>query len=254
MSLHGKVVLVTGASRGIGREIALACAHAGADVACAATSEANAMHTVDPIVRLGRRAVAIGGRVEQAAAVEAMIEKTTQALGPIDILVNNAGQPLVKPVVDMEEGDWDALMDTHAKGTFLCARAVARQLLARKAPGVILNIGSIGGINAFPHRLAYCAAKAAIHQMTKVMAIEWAKDNIRVNCIAPGYIRSDLTDGLAQEGLLDLGKLLGRIPTGELGTGPDVAHAAVFLAGDEARYITGALLAVDGGWLAYGFV
>lgn len=254
MSLHGKVVLVTGASRGIGREIALAFAHAGADVACAATTEDNARQTVDPIVRLGRRAIAVGGRVEEAAAVEAMVERTTQELGPIDILVNNAGQPLVKPVVNMEESDWDALMDTHAKGTFLCARAVARQLLARKAPGVILNIGSIGGINAFPLRLAYCAAKAAIHQMTKVMAIEWAKDNIRVNCIAPGYIRSDLTEGLAERGLLDLGKLRGRIPSGELGTGQDVAHAAVFLAGDEARYITGALLAVDGGWLAYGFV
>jgi NAD(P)-dependent dehydrogenase (short-subunit alcohol dehydrogenase family) len=254
MSLHGKVVLVTGASRGIGREIALACAHAGADVACAATTEANAMHTVDPIVRLGRRAVAIGARVEQAQAVDAMLERVTRSLGPVDVLVNNAGIPQVKPVVEMEEADWDAVMDINAKGAFLCARAVARQLRARKAPGVILNIGSISAINAFPSRLAYCASKAALHQMTKVMAIEWAKDDIRVNCIAPGYIQSDLTESLSQRGLLDVAKLRGRIPQGKLGSGQDVAHAAVYLASDEARYVTGAVLAVDGGWLAYGFV
>jgi NAD(P)-dependent dehydrogenase (short-subunit alcohol dehydrogenase family) len=198
--------------------------------------------------------VAIGARVEQAAAVEAMLERVTRSLGPVDVLVNNAGIPQVKPVVDMEEADWDAVMDINAKGAFLCARAVARQLRARKAPGVILNIGSISGINAFPSRLAYCASKAAMHQMTKVMAIEWAKDNIRVNCIAPGYIQSDITESLSQRGLLDVAKLRGRIPQGNLGSGQDVAHAAVYLASDEARYVTGAVLAVDGGWLAYGFV
>src|SRR5262249_46430633 len=120
--------------------------------------------------------------------------------------------------------------------------------------GVILNIGSIAGINAFPSRLTYCASKAAMHQMTKVMAVEWAKDNIRVNCIAPGYIMSDITEGLAKRGLLDVGKLRGRIPAGDLGHGMDIAHAVVYLASDEARYITGSLLAIDGGWLAYGFV
>jgi len=209
---------------------------------------------VDPIVRLGRRAIAVGARVESAADVEAMLNKATQELGPVDVLVNNAGIPQVKPVAEMEESDWDAVMDVNAKGTFLCARAVARQLLARKAPGSIINIGSIAGINAFPSRLAYCASKAAMHQMTKVMAVEWAKDNIRVNCVAPGYIASDITESLSKRGLLDLGKLRGRIPMGDLGNGLDIGHAVVYLAGDEARYITGALLAVDGGWLAYGFV
>ncbi|HEX7928764.1 MAG TPA: 3-oxoacyl-ACP reductase family protein [bacterium] len=253
MTLQGKVVLVTGASRGIGREIALACAKAGADVACAATTEANAQGTADAVTRLGRRSVAIGARVELSAGVDAMLKRTTEALGPVDVLVNNAGIPRVKPVVEMEEEDWDAVMDINAKGTFLCARAVARQLLARKAPGSIINIGSIAGINAFPARLTYCASKAAMHQMTKVMAIEWAKDNIRVNCVAPGYIGSDITEGLSRKGLLDLGKIRGRVPMGDLGNGMDIAHAVVYLATDEARYITGAVLAVDGGWLAYGF-
>jgi NAD(P)-dependent dehydrogenase (short-subunit alcohol dehydrogenase family) len=254
MTLHGKVALVTGASRGIGREIALAFARAGADVACAATTEENARKTADPIIRLGRRAVAIGARVESAQAVDAMLASATQALGPVDVLVNNAGIPQVKPVTEMEEADWDAVMDVNAKGAFLCTRAVARQLLARKAPGVILNIGSVTGVNAFPGRLAYCASKAALHQMTKVMAIEWAKEAIRVNCIAPGYIASDITESLVRRGVLDLAKVRARIPMGELGHGSDVAHAAVYLASDEARYITGAVLVVDGGWLAYGYL
>jgi NAD(P)-dependent dehydrogenase (short-subunit alcohol dehydrogenase family) len=183
-----------------------------------------------------------------------MIRRTTEELGPVDVLVNNAGIPQVKPVVEMEEADWDAVMDVNAKGAFLCARAVARQLLTRKAPGSIVNIGSIAGIDAFPSRLAYCASKAAMHQMTKVMAVEWAKDNIRVNCVAPGYIMSDITEGLSKSGLLDVGKLRGRIPMGDLGNGSDVAHAVIYLASDEARYVTGAVLAVDGGWLAYGFI
>jgi NAD(P)-dependent dehydrogenase (short-subunit alcohol dehydrogenase family) len=254
MTLHGKIALVTGASRGIGREIALALAHAGADVACVATREENAAHTVDPILRLGRRACAIAARVERPSDVAAMVERAGRELGPIDILVNNAGIPTVRPVVDMAEGDWDAVLDVNAKGVFLCSQAVARQLIARKSPGVILQIGSISGINAFPDRLAYCASKAAVHHMTKVMAAEWAVHGIRVNCVAPGYIHSDITAGLAEQGLLDLAALRRRIPQGELGQGRDVAQAAVYLAGDGARYVTGSVLVVDGGWLAYGFV
>jgi NAD(P)-dependent dehydrogenase (short-subunit alcohol dehydrogenase family) len=253
MKLAGSVALVTGASRGIGKAIALALARAGADVACAATRAENARATVDEILALGRKAVALGAQVERADDVTALVRAATEALGLVDILVNNAGISNPKPVLEMSEADWDQTFDINAKGAFLCAQAVARRLAEGKRPGVVLNIGSIAGVNAFPRRLTYCSSKAALHQMTKVMAIEWAPLGIRVNCLAPGYIHSDITEGLSQRGLLDLGALRRRIPQGELGRAEDIASAAVYLCSEEARYLTGSIVNVDGGWLAYGF-
>ncbi|HUJ76097.1 MAG TPA: 3-oxoacyl-ACP reductase family protein [bacterium] len=253
MILSGKVALVTGASRGIGKHIALALAQAGADVACAATEASHCAGTVQAILPTGQRAVALGARLEHAPAVSALVEQATQALGPVDILVNNAGVPQVKPVLDMTEEDWQRVLDVNAKGAFLCAQAVARQLVARHAPGVVLNIGSIAGQNAFPLRLAYCASKAALHHMTRVMAVEWAPHQIRVNCLAPGYIQTDITEGLARQGLLDVDKLRGRVPQRRLGTPQDIAEVAVYLVSDAAPYMTGSIVTVDGGWTAYGF-
>ncbi len=253
MSLAGKVALVTGASRGIGKAIALALAQDGADVACAATIAANASVTVDEILKLGRKSLAVGARVEEAAQVAAMVQKVSDGLGTIDILVNNAGISSPKPILDMTEADWDQTMDINAKGVFLCSQAVVHRLRDTQRPGAILNIGSIAGTNAFPRRLTYCSSKAALQQMTKVMAIEWASLGVRVNCLAPGYIHSDITAGLSQRGLLDLGALRRRIPQGDLGKVEDIAAAAVFMVSDEARYMTGSTVTVDGGWLAYGF-
>ena len=251
--LAGKVALVTGASRGIGKAIAIALAQAGADVACAATRAENARATVDEILALGRKAVAVGAQVENAAQVAAMVKRASDALGVVDILVNNAGISSVKPVLDMTEADWDDVMDINAKSAFLCSQAVAKQLVAHKRPGAVLNIGSISGINAFPRRLTYCASKAAMHQMTKVMAVEWAPLGIRVNCLAPGYILTDIAEGLSQQGLLDLSAIRKRVPQGDLGRAEDMSATAVFMCSDEAHYMTGSIVAVDGGWLAYGF-
>jgi NAD(P)-dependent dehydrogenase (short-subunit alcohol dehydrogenase family) len=253
MRLAGKVALVTGASRGIGKAIALALAQAGADVACAATIAGNASETVDEILKLGRKSLAVGARIEEAAQVTAMVHKVSEGLGTIDILVNNAGISSPKPILDMTEADWDQTMDINAKSVFLCSQAVARRLRDTQRPGAILNIGSIAGTNAFPRRLTYCSSKAALQQMTKVMAIEWASLGIRVNCLAPGYIHSDITAGLSQRGLLDLGALRRRIPQGDLGKAEDIAAATVFMVSDDACYMTGSTLTVDGGWLAYGF-
>jgi len=252
MKLAGKVALVTGASRGIGQAIAVALARAGADVACAATRAENARGTVELILAMGRKAVALGALVERAGEVAAMVLKATEELGVVDLLVNNAGISNPKPVLDMTEADWDQTFDINAKGVFLCSQAVARLLREQGRPGVVLNIGSIAGINAFPRRLTYCSSKAAVHQMTKVMAVEWAPLGIRVNCLAPGYIHSDITEGLSRRGLLDLDALRRRIPQGDLGRAEDVATAAVYMCSDEARYMTGSIVNLDGGWLAYG--
>lgn len=254
MSLEGKVAVVTGASRGIGKAISLMLAREGADIACVATSEANARSTADEVLALGRRASALGARVENGAQVTELFASCEKQLGPVDILVNNAGVVGPKPILEMSEAEWDHQLGVNAKGPFLCAQAAARQMSARGMPGVIINIGSIAGNNAFPNRIGYCASKAALHHMTRVMALEWAELGIRVNCIAPGYILTDIFKNLAAQGILDQKGLEGRIPQGKLGEVDDIARAAVYLAGEGAKYVTGSVLTVDGGWDAYGYL
>lgn len=254
MSLEGKIAVVTGASRGIGKAISLMLAREGADIACVATSEANARSTADEVLALGRRASALGARVENGAQVTELFASCEKQLGPVDILVNNAGVVGPKPILEMSEAEWDHQLGVNAKGPFLCAQAAARQMRARGMPGVIINIGSIAGNNAFPNRIGYCASKAALHHMTRVMALEWAELGIRVNCIAPGYILTDIFKNLAAQGILDQKGLEGRIPQGKLGEVDDIARAAVYLAGEGAKYVTGSVLTVDGGWDAYGYV
>lgn len=273
MTLSGKIALVTGASRGIGEGIALALAEAGADVVCAATRAGNAEATADAVRALGRRALAVGGAVESAEAVAAMFDRAEAELGAVSILVNNAGIAMQKPVLEMDEADFDRIYGINAKGVFLCSQRAARAMISRAGEGgkdgdsgggglrdggedlgVIVNIGSIAAENAFPNRLGYCGSKAAVNQMTRVMALEWAGHGIRVNCVAPGYIRTDIVAGLIERGVIDEGGLTGRIPQRRLGGVGDVASAVVYLAGNAAGYITGAVLTVDGGWDAYGYV
>lgn len=254
MSLEGKIAVVTGASRGIGKAISLMFAREGADIACVATSEANAEGTRDEIRGLGRRALAIGARVEESAQVASLFEQVQSGLGPLDILVNNAGVVGPKPILEMSEADWDHQLGVNAKGPFLCAQAAARQMSAQGKPGCIINISSIAGTNAFPNRIGYCASKAALNHMTRVMALEWAELGIRVNCIAPGYILTDIFKNLAAQGILDQKAMEGRIPQRKLGEVDDIARAAVYLAEDGAKYVTGSVLSVDGGWDAYGYI
>ncbi|HKI97554.1 MAG TPA: 3-oxoacyl-ACP reductase family protein [bacterium] len=253
MTLAGKIALVTGASRGIGADVALALAEAGADVVCAATSVANAEPVAERVRTLGRRALALAARVEDAAEVAALFERAEAELGPVHLLVNNAGIAQPKPILEMDEAIWDRVVDINLKGVFLCAQRAARTM-RDQGGGVIVNIGSIAGENAFPNRANYCASKAAVHHLTRVMAIEWAALGIRVNCVAPGYIRTEMIDELAQRGILDTAKLEGRVPQRRLGMGRDIADAVLYLAGEGAQYVTGTVLTVDGGWDAYGYV
>ena len=248
----GKVAVVTGASRGLGKSIALELADAGARVACLATRAENAAGIVAEIQRKGGEAVAMGCRVEVGVEVTKAFTQLEQTFGAVNILVNNAGVTYPELTLEMTEENWDLHMDVNAKSVFLCSQAAARQMKTHGG-GCIINIGSILGRNAFPATLGYCASKAAVDHMTRVMAIEWARYGIRVNCIAPGYVRTDLIDRLAEEGKLTLRDLERRTPQRRLGTGADIAKAVRYVASDDAGFMTGEVLVIDGGWSAFGY-
>lgn len=247
-----KVAVVTGASRGLGKAIALELAGEGARVACMATRAENATEIVSEIKSKGGDAIALGCRVESSAEVTTAFAQVEQQLGAVDILVNNAGVTYPELTLEMTEENWDLHMDVNAKSVFLCSQAAARQMKAHGG-GNIINIGSILGRNAFPATLGYCASKAAVDHMTRVMAIEWARYGIRVNCIASGYVRTDLIDRLAEEGKLTLKDLERRTPQRRLGAGADIAKAVRYLASDDAGFVTGEVLVIDGGWSAFGY-
>jgi NAD(P)-dependent dehydrogenase (short-subunit alcohol dehydrogenase family) len=249
------VALVTGASRGIGAEIARRLAADGYDVACAATSTANALGVADELTNNGsRRAVPVEIRVQDPGSVERAVAEIENALGPISLLVNNAGVNRVAPVHEQTVEDFDAVLDVNLRGVFICSHFVSRRIIASGSPGSIINIGSVAGIDAFPGRSAYAASKAGVHHLTRVMALDLAPHRIRVNAVAPGYVRTDLVQGLLDDGTLDAATLLRRIPLGEFGETADIAAAVSWLAGPESRYVTGETLVVDGGWAAYGHV
>ena len=244
-NLKGKTAIVTGASRGLGRAIAEGLADAGARVGCVATKHENALPIVDTLRERGAEAEAFGCHVERGAEVERLFADADDRLGAIDILVNNAGISEPMATLDMTEENWDRHMDINCKSIFLCAQAAARRM-KDNGGGVIVNIGSILGRNAFPATLGYCTSKAAVDHMTRVMAIEWARFGIRVNCVAPGYVRTELIEQLEREGKLDTRDLERRTPQRRLGTGADVAQAVRYVASEEAAFMTGETLVIDG--------
>jgi NAD(P)-dependent dehydrogenase (short-subunit alcohol dehydrogenase family) len=249
MKLSDRVALVTGSSRGIGRAVAEALAAEGARVVVNARSQETAEEVAE---ELGGGAIGIGADLSRPEECKSLIAAAIQEAGRLEILVNNAGMPMVRDSIALSLEEWQATLDLNLTAPFLCAQLAARHMLEAKR-GVIINIGSITSFAAFPRRLAYATTKAGLVMMTRVMAIEWAPD-VRVNAIAPGFIETDLVLGLASEGKVDLEALRRRTPRGRLGTPADVARAAVFLASDDADFVTGETLVSDGGWLAYGFV
>jgi 3-oxoacyl-[acyl-carrier protein] reductase len=245
MDLTNKVALVTGSARGIGREIALRLAEAGADVAVndiAAAAEA-LEGVVKEIESLGRKAMAATADVSQAEEVGRMVEGVVGRFGRIDILVNNAGVTRDGLVMRMSDADWDTVLNIDLKSVFLCTRSVLRGMVKQRW-GRIVSIASIVGINGNAGQANYAAAKAGIIAFTKSVAKEVASRGITANAIAPGYIDTRMTQSLEEKQSAELMK---RIPMGYAGTPRDVAEAAAFLASDEARYITGQVLGVDGG-------
>lgn len=254
MKNQNKVALVTGASRGIGRAIALALAREGADVALNCSTSVKAAGKVSQEIRkLGRRAVVVQADVSDKAAVERIVREVVEHFGRIDILVNNAGMSVVGPSSELEEDKWRRGIDVMLTGVFFCSQAAGNEMIKRKS-GKIINIASINGIVAFPERACYCAAKAGVMALTKVLGSEWARYNINVNAIAPGYVETELVRNLATARTLDLDELASRIPNGRLARPEEIADLVVFLASEESKYIQGQTIIMDGGWTAYGYV
>ncbi len=241
--LNNQIALVTGAGRGIGQAIALKLAGAGADVVVADLQADFCAETVQKVQGLGRKAWAVAVDVANASSVEAMVEQALAGAGRVDILVNNAGITRDTLLMRMSEADWDAVLNINLKGTFLVTKALTRAFLKQKS-GRIVNIASVIGLIGNAGQCNYAASKAGVIGLTKSVARELASRGITANAIAPGFIETAMTAKLGPEAREALQK---QIPLASLGQPEDVANAVLFLASPAARYITGQVLAVDGG-------
>ncbi len=243
-TLDGKTAVVTGGSRGIGRAICLRLASMGSMVYINYVSRPEAAEEVRSLIEeAGGNARTIGFDVADAPGVEAAFKEITAEAGSVDILVNNAGITRDGLIARMKEPDWDAVLNTNLKGAFLCAKVVAKGMM-KKRWGRIVNISSVVGLSGNAGQVNYASAKAGMIGMAKSMSREYASRNITVNCVAPGYIATEMTDSLADE---VQEKLKSEIPLGRLGSVDDIAGAVAYLVGDDGGYITGQVLHVNGG-------
>lgn len=244
MKLSGKVALVTGASRGIGAAVALKLASLGCDVAINyAGNTQKAEETLEAVKAYGVNAKIYQANVANYEEVETMTKQIIKDFGHLDIIVNNAGITADNLMMRMDQESFDSVIDVNLKGTWNVCKSITRPILKQRS-GVIINLSSVVGINGNVGQANYAASKAGVIGLTKSLAKEFASRNVRVNAVAPGYVKSDMTAKLSEEITT---KVLENIPLGQLGEVEDVANAVAFLVSDEARYITGQVLVVDGG-------
>jgi NAD(P)-dependent dehydrogenase (short-subunit alcohol dehydrogenase family) len=249
-----KTIVVTGGASGIGKAIALDFAHRSFNVIIADVDENGALSTKQEIISALGNAEFVKTDVSQECDVKNLVQKTLEIYGPVHILVNSAGNAQeMKPVLEQSLEAWDRLIAIHLRGSYLCSKLFAPSMI-KNGWGRIINFSSIVGYAGFPHRTAYGPAKAGINNLTKVLALEWAADNITVNAVAPGYILTPLLEKLINDGKLDTKRLESRIPLHRLGSTEDVLNAVRFLCDEASDYITGISIPVDGVWLANGAV
>jgi NAD(P)-dependent dehydrogenase (short-subunit alcohol dehydrogenase family) len=249
--LDGKVALVTGGGSGIGRAIALAFAHAGAWVGVLDRDEMKAVAVAREIAALGQQSLALAGDVSLEADVERAIAAVIAEFGGLDVLVNSAGAAIRKPSTELALADWDKVMAVNVTGAFLMSRHAARVMLAAGRGGSIINVASIMGFSGgglYPN-ISYQASKGAVVNMTRALAVEWARDNIRVNAIAPQWVNTPFIDALREKPEL-IERIKAMVPMGRLAEPEEIAGAAIFLASGASAMVTGHILAVDGGFLA----
>ena len=246
LALKGKVALVTGAAKGIGRACAVALAQQGTDVILAVRTKESATEVLEDIALTDAKTLVVEMDVASTTSIEAAVEKAARHFGRIDILINNAGIGAPNKIEDVTEQDFDETVNVNLKGTFFCSQAVGK-LMIKQGGGSIVNLSSQAGVIALPTESIYCMTKAGISHLTKCFALEWASHGIRVNAVAPTFIKTPGT----QKWLGDaefMKSVIDRIPLGKVGVPEDVAKSVVFLASDAAAMITGETLMIDGGW------
>jgi 2-deoxy-D-gluconate 3-dehydrogenase len=250
MRLDGKIAVVTGAGSGIGAAIASAMAEAGAD--CIPTELPDRLASLEPVCEhiraCGRRALPLPLALPALDSIAALVDRVIREMGRIDILINNAGINIPREALEVSESDWDRVLDVNLKGLFFMSQCVAREML-KTGGGRIVNVASQNGVVGYYRRAAYCASKAGVVNLTRVLALEWAKHQIHVNAVGPTFVLTPLTQSTFDDPSLRA-DLLRRIPLGRVGQPEDIVGAVVFLCSPAADLITGHTLMVDGGWTA----
>ena len=248
LSLDGKVAIVTGGSRGIGRAIALGFAEAGADVVVASRTLADLEKVAQEIEALGRRALAVETNIAVKSDVDNMVAKTVEKFGTVDILVNNAAMNIMRPIIDLREDGWDKVMNVGLKGYYMCSQAAAK-IMIEKNSGSIINITSGAAVKAAPMLGAYSISKAGVAMLTQLLAVDLARYNIRVNAIGPGMVKTGFSQPMWDNPDM-LKAIESGIPLGRLAEPEEIMAVALFLASDASSYITGQTIYVDGGTMA----